>query len=109
MRSAVSVAHEVTAAPHQAAVSSRAKDSSADAGAVSGSPTISTDDALVLLERSSADLGELRRAHRSVTLSAVAGGTLTADAALVRVDTVRSLEVLAYHAWRSAAHLVGRG
>jgi phosphate:Na+ symporter len=33
---------------------------------------------------------------------------LTADAAMVRVDTLRSLQALAYHAWRSAAHLVGR-
>jgi len=33
---------------------------------------------------------------------------LTADVAIVRVDTLRSLEALAYHAWRSAAHLVGR-
>ena len=39
----------------------------------------------------------------------VANGTLTADAAIVRVDTVRSLEALAHHAWRSSAHLVGRG
>jgi phosphate:Na+ symporter len=42
-------------------------------------------------------------------LGAVANGTLTADAAIVRVDTVRSLEALAHHAWRSAAHLMGRG
>jgi len=68
-----------------------------------------TDAALAQLERSAAELGQLRRAHRSATLGAVANATLTADAAIVRVDTVRSLEALAHHAWRSAAHLVGRG
>lgn len=102
MRGAVSVAHEVTA-------TSREAPGSPDPGAISGKPAISTDEALGLLERSASELGELRRAHRSATLSAVAGGTLTADAALVRVDTVRSLEALTHHAWRSAAHLVGRG
>jgi len=55
------------------------------------------------------ELGELRRTHRSATLGAVADGTLSADAAIVRVDTLRSLEALAHHAWRSSAHLVGRG
>jgi phosphate:Na+ symporter len=102
MRSAISVAHEVTATPQGAP-------SSPDPGVISGKPAISIEEALGMLERCATELGDLRRAHRSATLSAVAGGTLAADAALVRVDTVRSLEALAYHAWRSAAHLVGRG
>ena len=46
---------------------------------------------------------------RYATLSAVAKGTLTADAAMACVDTLRSLEALAHHAWRAAAHLAGRG
>jgi phosphate:Na+ symporter len=50
----------------------------------------------------------MQRGYRSATLGAVANGTLSADAAIVHVDTVRSLEALAHHAWRSAAHLVGR-
>jgi phosphate:Na+ symporter len=70
---------------------------------------MSTVEALVQLEHYATELGALRRTHRSATLSAVANGTLTADAAIVRVDTVRSLEALAHHAWRSAAHLAGRG
>jgi phosphate:Na+ symporter len=102
MRSAISVAHEVMATPGGAP-------SSPDPGAISGRPEISIEEALGMLERCATELGDLRRAHRSATLSAVASGTLTADAALVRVDTLRSLEALAYHAWRSAAHLVGRG
>jgi phosphate:Na+ symporter len=32
---------------------------------------------------------------------------MSADEAITRVDTVRRLEALARHAWRSAAHLVG--
>jgi len=72
-------------------------------------PAVSTDEALVQLKRCATELVELRRTHRSATLGAVANGTLTADAAIVRVDTVRSLEALAHHAWRSAAHLMGRG
>jgi phosphate:Na+ symporter len=32
---------------------------------------------------------------------------LTADTAIARVDTLRSLQILAWHAWRSTAHLVG--
>jgi phosphate:Na+ symporter len=53
-------------------------------------------------------LEQLQRTHRSATLGAVANGTLTADAAIVRVDTVRSLQALARHAWRATVHLVGR-
>ena len=54
-------------------------------------------------------MGELRLPHRSATLRAVATGALTADEAIVRVDTVTRFEALTRHAWRSAAHLVGRG
>jgi phosphate:Na+ symporter len=68
----------------------------------------SIDEALVQLKRCTVELEELQRTHRSATLSAVANGTLTADAAIVRVDTLRSLQTLARHAWRSTIHLVGR-
>jgi phosphate:Na+ symporter len=72
-------------------------------------PAVSTDESLGQLKRCATELVELRRTHRSATLGAVANGTLTADAAIARVETVRSLEALAHHAWRSTAHLVGRG
>jgi phosphate:Na+ symporter len=65
--------------------------------------------ALVRLEQCAKTLGALRGAHRSATLNAAAGGELTADQAILRIDTVRRLEALAHHAWRSAAHLAGRG
>jgi phosphate:Na+ symporter len=70
---------------------------------------MSTDDALIQLEHCAKTLGELRSSHRSATLNAVASGALTASEAIVRVDTVRRLDALAHHAWRSAAQLVGRG
>jgi phosphate:Na+ symporter len=69
----------------------------------------STEQTLAQMENCAKALGELRKDHRSATLSSVAVGGLTVDEAIVRVDTVRRLEALAYHAWRSAAHLVGRG
>jgi phosphate:Na+ symporter len=69
----------------------------------------STERALAKLERCAQELGMLRKDHRRATLSSVASGALTADEAITRVDAVRRLEALAHHAWRSAAHLVGRG
>jgi phosphate:Na+ symporter len=68
-----------------------------------------TDEAIAELERCTTQLAEMLRTHRSATLGAVANGTLTADTALLRVEAVRNLEALSQHAWRSAAHLVGRG
>jgi phosphate:Na+ symporter len=106
MRSAGFVAGEV-AAPHYIVQSVGAAPALLDAA--SNPATVSTAEALVQLERRPIELEELQRNCRSETLGAVANGTPSADAAMVRVDTLRSLEALAYHAWRSAAHLVGRG
>jgi phosphate:Na+ symporter len=39
----------------------------------------------------------------------VATGELTADEAILRVDMAARFEALARHAWRSLAHLAGRG
>jgi phosphate:Na+ symporter len=106
MRSAGFVAGEV-AAPHDIIQSALAAPALPDAA--SNPATVSTAEALVQLERRALELEELQRNYRSETLGAVANGTLTADAAMVRVDTLRSLQALAYHAWRSVAHLVGCG
>jgi phosphate:Na+ symporter len=54
-------------------------------------------------------LRDVQRQHRVTTLSAVGAGKLTADEAMSRVEAVQRLEALARHAWRSAAHLHGRG
>jgi phosphate:Na+ symporter len=69
----------------------------------------STEQTLAQLAHCAKTLRGLQKDHRSATLSSVASGALTADDAIARVDAVRRLEALAYHAWRSAAHLVGRG
>ena len=66
----------------------------------------STEQAMVQLERCANILRDLQGAHRKATLSSVAGGAVSADEAMARVDTVRRLDALAHHAWRSATHLV---
>ncbi len=102
MRIAASLADDVAVPPD---VDKSLPDSPAAPGVVG----LSADEGLVELERCATELEKLQRIHRSATLGAVANGTLTADAAIVRVDTVRTLQALAWHAWRSSVHLVGRG
>jgi phosphate:Na+ symporter len=107
MLSAISVAGEVEA---PLTINQRLGPTPASPGAdATSAAAVSTEEALVRLERSATQLEEMQRSYRSATLGAVADGTLSADAAILRVETVRSLQALAYHAWRSAAHLVGRG
>jgi len=57
----------------------------------------------------SSELGALQRNHRAAALASVAQGELTAADALMRIDSARWLDQIAHHAWRSAAHLLGRG
>jgi phosphate:Na+ symporter len=107
MRNAVVIAGEVDAlpdAPHQAA-SVEALDGE-KAVAVDGAPT---EQAMAQLEQCAKTLRDLQAPHRKVTLSSVASGAVSADEAIARVETVRRLEALARHAWRSAAYLVGNG
>jgi phosphate:Na+ symporter len=92
MRIAASVAGEVEALP-----------------GITQSSRATTEEALAQLNRCASELAELQPSHRSATLGAVANGTLTADAAIVRVDMLRSLVALAHHAWRSVAHLASAG
>jgi len=108
MRSATSVAGEVEVLPI-IAQSSRVTPASRGTDAMSGATMMSAEEALDQLKRCASELAELQPSHRRATLGAVADGTLSADVAIVRVDTLRNLKVLVHHAWRSAAHLVGRG
>jgi len=105
MRNAALIAGEVGARPGDpdrvASVEALETEQEIAAG---GGPT---GQALVQLEHCAKTLGELQSAHRKATLSSVAAGAVSADEAIARVDTVRRLEALARHAWRSAAHLVG--
>jgi len=114
MRGAASLAADVAALPASSdgAVpigAGKEPKGSFDSEEQPGATRGSTEQVLARLERSAKELGGLRRDHRSATLSSVASGMLTADEAIARVDAVRRLEALAYHAWRSAAHLVGGG
>ncbi|MBX3387603.1 MAG: Na/Pi cotransporter family protein [Phycisphaeraceae bacterium] len=54
-----------------------------------------------------AELASLRREHRARTLDE-AGVNMSAEAAIRRVETVKRLDRVAYHAWRCAFHLSGR-
>lgn len=58
------------------------------------------------LSRISKELADLRRAHREKTLAAAASGELAADEAIARVEAVRLLDRMAYHAWRGVSHLI---
>jgi len=105
MRNAVLIAGEVGAlpdGPDQAAAVEPLDGEKEVAG--NGAPT---EQAMLQLEHCAITLSELQRAHRKATLSSVAGGAVSANEAIARVDTVRRLEALARHAWRSAAQLVG--
>jgi len=66
-------------------------------------------DALSEVERAAGELEALQRDHRAETLASVAPGRLTAADAITRIDAARRLDRIAHHAWRSAAHLFGRG
>lgn len=65
--------------------------------------------ALAEVEGAAKALDALQRDHRAATLAAVAPGQLTAAEALARIEAARRLDRMAHHAWRSAAHLLGRG
>ena len=65
--------------------------------------------ALAKVENAAEALAAMQRDQRAAILSSVAPGGVTAADALARIDAVRRLDRIAHHAWRAAAHLVGRG
>ncbi|MGO4834221.1 Na/Pi symporter, partial [Rhizobiaceae sp. 2RAB30] len=71
--------------------------------------TVTTEVASALAEAESAsrELDAVQLQHRAATLASVAPGELTAAEAFARIDTVRRLDRIVHHAWRSAAHLLG--
>jgi phosphate:Na+ symporter len=111
MRSAASVAGEVGALPGGGPRNEPRQQTPGlpDTDDVLDKLPMSTEAAFDRLAFCAKEVSELRRTHRSATLGAVANGSLTATEAIARADRVRSLEALAHYAWRSAAHLVGRG
>jgi phosphate:Na+ symporter len=72
--------------------------------------TVSADAEAALAEadKAAAALSVMRRSHRAMALAEVGPGKLNAADAFARVDAVRRYDELAHHAWRAAAHLVGR-
>lgn len=64
--------------------------------------------ALAEAEKASTALDAMQRDHRAATLAAVAPGELTATDAFARIDATRRIDRIVHHAWRSAAHLLGR-
>lgn len=73
--------------------------------------SVSSEVAAALAEAGGAarELDALQRDHRAATLASVAPGKLTAADAFARIDGARRLDRIAHHAWRSSAHLLGRG
>lgn len=65
--------------------------------------------ALAGMEEIAKKLDALQRDQRAATLASVTPGTLTAADAFARIDAARRLDRIVHHAWRSAAHLLGRG
>lgn len=86
------------------------------AGAIAGSvadpdpangPTAAERSAAVdEMTRLAGQLADLRRTHRAKTLEE-AGVVVRPEDAIHRVETVKRLDRLAYHAWRAALHLSG--
>jgi len=87
MQRASSIAEKVAVLPEAHPVTIRSGLLPTEAPANSGAQ-----ESIAELERCANALSELRRSHRSTTLSEVAKGALTADQAIVRVDT--------YATWR---------
>lgn len=66
-------------------------------------------DALSQAESASNALKAMQYGYRASTIASIAPGRLSATDAFARIDGARRLDKIAYHGWRAAAHLVGRG
>src|SRR5262249_16580267 len=82
---------------------------SAQAAPIGWSASSEVTAALTEAEAAAKELDALQRDHRAATLASVAPGKLTAVESFARIDIVRRLDRITHHAWRSAAHLLGRG
>lgn len=106
MRDAAAVAEEIAALPARPDGPSPtvpARDPAAPAFAPLAAAMQQT---LARFAQGARTLEERRHTLRGTTLAAVAAGSFNADDAIARVDKMRCLDMLAHHAWRSAAYLV---
>jgi phosphate:Na+ symporter len=108
LKSAAEIAAQVAAAP-----GSRVNDDKQRKPSLSepqNAPIIGSaapiQESLLHLEQCAKDLHALQKEHRAATLGAVANGSMTASEAMTSVDTVRRLDAISHHAWRSASQLV---
>jgi len=65
--------------------------------------------ALAEIESAARAIDAMLPGHRAAILASVEPGQLNATEAFARIDAARRLSRIAHHAWRSTAHLLGRG
>jgi phosphate:Na+ symporter len=82
---------------------------SAQAAPIGWSVSFNVAAALAELESAARKLDAMQRGHRAATLASIVPGKRTATDAFARIEAARRLDRIAHHAWRSAAHLLGRG
>jgi len=82
---------------------------SAQAAPIRWGLSAAEDTALAEMAAAARKLQAMQRAGRASVLAAVAPGALTASEAFARIETMRQLDQIASHAWRTSAHLLGQG
>jgi len=82
---------------------------SAQASPIGWNVSTEMEAALANLEGATRELSILERDHRSAALASVSPGQMTAADAFAQIEAARKLTQIAHHAWRSTAHLLGRG
>lgn len=79
------------------------------AGPIGWGMSAEVEAALERAESAARELDGMQHDYRAATLASAASGQLTAADAFAKIDATRALGRVAYHAWRSATHLAGRG
>ncbi|MFD2675816.1 Na/Pi cotransporter family protein [Camelimonas lactis] len=82
---------------------------SAQATPIGWGMSAAEDTALAEMAAAARKLQTMQREGRASVLAAVAPGALTASEAFARIETMRRLDQIASHAWRTSAHLLGQG
>jgi phosphate:Na+ symporter len=96
---------ELVAATPGSRLNEEAEPSLSPSSNVQNIGSAATQEVLLRLEQRAKDLRSLEKDHRVATLGAIASGSITASEAIASVETMRRLDAISYHAWRSAAQL----